>query len=175
MTGLIMQIEMGTRLIAANDINDGLELLEAAKKSARDSMSKVRQIVSALKTGDMESWSVTSIQRLIDTFCEKTGVEVSLDIVGEHGISPDISIALYRFIQEGLTNSVRHGKAGQVWISIRFLDEHLEVVLKDNGKGCKTIQKGNGLMGMEERITQLGGKLAIVIDKGFTIKGEIPY
>lgn len=175
MTGLIMQIEMGTRFINGGQQSEGLELLESAKKSARDSMAKVRQIVQALKTGEMEEWSVTSIQRLIDTFSEKTGVHVALDIVGEHAINPDISIVLYRLIQEGLTNSVRHGKATKVDIDIHFKENNLSLSLKDNGIGCKKLKKGNGIKGMEERLKQLGGSLEITLASGFCVKAKIPY
>jgi signal transduction histidine kinase len=176
MTGLIMQIEMGTRLLEDEDQHaEGLELLEAAKKSARDSMAKVRQIVQALKTGEMETWSVTSIQRLIDTFSEKTGVKIHLSIVGEHVVTPDISIALYRLIQEGLTNSVRHGKATQVAVDIIFDEEKLSVKIEDNGRGCKHMKKGNGIKGMEERVEQLGGEIDLTCKSGFTVIAYIPY
>ena len=104
-------------------------------------------------------------------FC---GMLLTLSIEGEHPVNPEISLALYRLIQEGLTNSVRHGKANHVEISIYFMDQQLEVTLKDNGKGCKQIHKGNGIMGMEERLAQLGGSIQLkAIDAGFNLNDYV--
>ncbi|MDA3845872.1 MAG: sensor histidine kinase [Vallitaleaceae bacterium] len=175
MTGLIMQIEMGTRLIDANQQEEGLKLLEGAKKSARDSMAKVRQIVQTLKTGEQEKWSLASLNTLTHTFSEKTGVIIELNIEGDRNISPDISIGLYRLIQESLTNSVRHGKAKHVRITITFDESRLYISIQDNGTGCKQIKHGNGLKGMEERIQHLGGSIEFICKNGFRIRANIPY
>jgi len=175
MTGLIMQIEMGTRLLESNQQLEGLEQLEGAKKSARDSMAKVRQIVQTLKTGDQEKWSLSSVEILTQTFSDKTGVKIELTIVGEHHINPDVSIALYRLIQESLTNSVRHGKAKHVNILIEFDESGLRIRIHDDGTGCKKLEYGNGLKGMKERIGYLSGNVEFICKNGFTVIANIPY
>ena len=64
---------------------------------------------------------------------------------------------MFSMIQEGMTNSLRHGKASQVRLMFWQTDSELIVNLYDNGKGSDTIREGIGFSGMRERIARLGG------------------
>jgi len=91
------------------------------------------------------------------------------------------SVALYRILQESLTNIVKHAKATHVRILLRIESGQLIMEVIDNGIGFKTSQKSKsnsyGLLGMKERVDLLEGILLItsIPDKGTTIKVEIPY
>lgn len=83
---------------------------------------------------------------------------------------------LYRVCQEALTNALRHSKAENVYIIVRGDDHKIDLNIFDDGNGCHNLQKGNGLSGMEQRITELDGVITFksVENEGFYIKASIP-
>ncbi|MBN2852360.1 MAG: hypothetical protein JXQ23_06450 [Clostridia bacterium] len=83
---------------------------------------------------------------------------------------------LYRICQEALTNTLRHSHAENVYIIIRADDHRIDLNIFDDGSGCTNLLKGNGLSGMEQRITELNGKITFksVEREGFYIKASIP-
>lgn len=176
MTGLIMQMEMVSRMFQNNKAEEGLAVLEEAKKSARGSLSKVRQIVNTLKNDTDIEWTKSSLQSLVNDFAKKTNALIECDINGEKNIKPEVGITLYRSIQEALTNAVRHGGASKVKVIIKYLENEVVFSIEDNGKGCTNIIKGNGLTGMTERIYLLNGEVQFAsTGNGFNVKGSIPY
>jgi signal transduction histidine kinase len=176
MTGLIMQMEMVSRMLQNNKVDDGLKILEDAKKSARGSLSKVRQIVNTLKNDAEIEWTKNSLYSLINDFSKKTNTLIEFNMNGEKNIKPEVGIALYRSIQESLTNAIRHGEASKIEVIINYLENKVTFNIRDNGKGCKNIIKGNGLMGMTERIDFLKGEISFNnLENGFSVKGLIPY
>lgn len=85
--------------------------------------------------------------------------------------------AVYRICQEATTNAIKHGKADQITVSIKERNRLLHVYIVDNGKGCKSIIKGNGLRGMEERTERLGGFVSFNSfedGNGFMVHASIP-
>ena len=84
---------------------------------------------------------------------------------GELNIAPDISIALFRVLQESLTNVARHAGATQVRVVVSESDTQLQLEVQDNGKGigpsAGDSQKTLGLLGMRERATILGGSFTV--------------
>jgi len=91
------------------------------------------------------------------------------------------SVALYRILQESLTNIAKHAKATKVKIDLDISDDKLVMKIKDNGIGFKIPKKNKpnsyGLLGMKERVYLLEGDLLISSQpgEGTTIKVEIPY
>ncbi len=79
----------------------------------------------------------------------------------------NIEVALYRVVQEALTNVIKHSKATSVLVSMRREDGLLIVTIKDNGRGfnmdevLKSKERGLGLFGMRERMSTIGGELEI--------------
>ncbi len=86
-----------------------------------------------------------------------------------------IDLAIYRLIQEGLTNAFRHGKATGITIILSYNNGFIYVSIWDNGRGSEKIDEGIGLKGMRERIEALNGKIETTSHQsGFTIKVKIP-
>lgn len=173
LTGLIMQMEMASRLMD-QDLTKGQAILEEAKTSARGSLSQVRAIVDTLKSDEEKEWTQNSIKELIDHFSEMTDVRINYESSGDGTVNPDISLTLYRLIQESLTNAVRHGRASKINIHIDYRPGEVAFEIHDNGKGCLDLCYGNGLSGMMERISALHGNLTFDGTKGFRIQGSIP-
>ena len=86
----------------------------------------------------------------------------------------DEEMAIYRVIQESMTNAIRHGKADKVWITIKKDNSDVVLQIRDNGVGCKEIKNGFGTRHIKERIGMLGGKVIFDGSKGFTVEARIP-
>ena len=98
-------------------------------------------------------------------FSERNGIEVNLNIDSEISVSPDISIVVFRIMQESLTNVVRHAHATKVDIKMAKYNNSINFVLTDNGIGISESKLKSktsfGLIGMKERADSVGGKLEI--------------
>ena len=86
----------------------------------------------------------------------------------------DEEMAIYRVIQESMTNAIRHGKADKIWITIKKDSSDVILQIRDNGIGCKEIKSGFGTRHIKERIGMLGGKVTFDGNKGFTVEARIP-
>ena len=94
-------------------------------------------------------------------------------------LSPEVSLAIYRVVQEGLTNIARHSGCSEAYASIarrkNSAGEVIDVIVRDNGRGLKEPHcPGGGLEGMEERVRNLGGNLSVRGSGGVTVKASIP-
>ncbi|WP_235551129.1 PAS domain S-box protein [Mariprofundus ferrooxydans] len=118
---------------------------------------------------------------------KQAGIVCSLRIDGDIDALDDMrAIAIYRLVQEGLTNAFRHGKADCVNVIIRALPAHagrdgqLQVEISDNGKGVHAeadrTPTGMGVIGMRERVHALGGTFMLthVPEDGVRIKAMLP-
>jgi signal transduction histidine kinase len=126
---------------------------------------------------------VTATQQYIRDFGRQYGIAVEFDALGlqEKRLTTEIEIALYRIIQEALTNVALHSRASRVDVLMDSRDSHVSVIVEDNGVGFQRAYTAEGehlgLFGMRERVQMLGGKLTIETapDKGTMIKVEVPY
>ena len=104
-----------------------------------------------------------AIETLVAGYCRRTGLDLSYRT--ETAIPPvwkTAEIALYRVVQESLSNVHRHAHATEAAIGLFLRRSMIHAVVVDNGSGFSTsIVEGVGLLGMRERIEELGGRLAI--------------
>jgi len=124
-----------------------------------------------------------NVNKLVEEI-EKMGQEIEalgthVEVIAryaEEAIAPKYYDAIYRMCQEGLTNAVRHGQATQITLGIRVNGSGLDLVIADNGKGCNHLIKGNGLLGMEQRVKELEGTLSCGSPdgEGFSLHIKIP-
>ena len=90
------------------------------------------------------------------------------DFVGEFESLPDtLQVTIYRLVQECTTNCVRHAHASHVKVEVRRETETIKVAVTDDGKGLDAnLVKGFGLIGMRERVSALGGRIAFDTEEG---------
>jgi signal transduction histidine kinase len=137
--------------------------IEKSRDLALDGLRDLRQALRTLRPRDNENYNgLGCILRLIRVFKQATGIEVSLNFgdVPQY-IGESLETVIYRVVQEGLTNSFRHGKATEVYISFYLIGDGVEVNIKDNGCGTDSPTGGYGLVGIHERVTELGGTVTI--------------
>jgi signal transduction histidine kinase len=171
MTALIMQLQMGSHLLK-EDESKASELIADAVKTAKDSMTGIREVVETLREVGNVLTPEESVKKLINEFSAKTGVEIELDIDGEAAIKATAAnMAVVRIIQEAMTNAVRHGKASKISVSLGYSADSVTFCVKDNGTGGSVMKEGYGLTGIRERVETFGGNIEIGTGQGFYIKG----
>ncbi len=171
MTGLIMQLELCEKLVA-QDMDKGRKQLRLCRDIAKQNMTDIRKSVLALKPGELDKLPlIESVGKLINETKERLpSTSIDLHIQGQpYKTSPIFEIAIYRAIQESITNAVRHGAAEQIIINMNFDKEKFLLSIKDNGRGCEEINEGCGLTGMMERIEELGGSISFKNMNGFEV------
>lgn len=138
--------------------------------------SVVRRLMSELRPATLDDLGLhASLEKLVDDWRDRHhGVLTQLSIEGDlTHLHEDVTIKLYRIVQEALTNVARHAKATKVDVRVTLDEELLTVHIRDNGVGIApgTLRKGLGLVGMRERIESLGGALTLdrLDDRGGTI------
>jgi signal transduction histidine kinase len=90
------------------------------------------------------------------------GLDVRLVEVGDQREVPDaLGRAAYRIVQEALTNVIRHANAAKVTVTLDRGPDALTMTVRDDGQGAAEVVEGNGVRGMRERATELGGQLQV--------------
>ena len=151
--------------------------LEITQEAALQGLKDIRRSVSALKSDDLESGSLSqAIERIVESFNRTKAANVSCEcnLKDDDRFSDDEEDAIYRIVQECLTNSVRHGYASNVFIYVKYEKGLVKIKIRDDGIGCKNIKDGFGLSHMKERVSLLNGKINFMSDEGFFVEADIP-
>jgi signal transduction histidine kinase len=153
--------------------------LEKAQELSRSGFNDVKRSIKALRPQVMEEKSFfASIHTSINEIMETTKVNIIFDnmLPPETQLESQVEISLFRAIQECITNSIRHGKAGKIEINLKQVDKHLQLMISDNGIGCANFKKGFGMKGLLERVEKLKGKVnySSAEGKGFQTTISIP-
>ena len=172
MTALIMQLQMVDHYTNI-DFVKSKELLNNSLKTARDSLSSIREAVETLRGKESSLSLEKAIKILVEEFSKKTGTQIELKIDGEISINHGINSTIYHILQEGLTNAVRHGKADRIWVTLKYTNEFIKFNIKDNGQGAVAFIEGYGIKGIKERVRDYNGNVEFTSQNGFTIDGFI--
>jgi signal transduction histidine kinase len=125
---------------------------------------------------------VAALRQYIEACRRRYGLDIQLETIGlgEGRLSPRVEIALYRILQEALTNVVRHAQATRVDVLLERRGDRIIAVVEDNGIGFdpeRAMRNGHlGLFGIRERVEQLGGTLILesAPGSGTTLVVEVP-
>ena len=104
--------------------------------------------------------TLEQLERLVE-HAREAGLPVELRIEGAPKQLPTgVDLTAYRLVQEGLTNALKHARAQQAEVVVRYSDGHVELTVSDDGPGGGGGDKGgHGLVGMRERVSVYGGEL----------------
>ena len=161
------------------------EALTAAAANLRAlvvaTLQDVRTLAVELRPKALDDFGlVAALERLVETFSTQTGIDVQLQSqLGDHRVNGEAETALYRLIQEALTNIVKHAQARTVSIVLVRRGDLVSAVIEDDGQGFapgSARADGLGLVGMRERAALVGGRLLIesTEGQGTTIAVEVP-
>ncbi len=154
------------------------DVLITARKTAQEGLRETRLALRRLRNEPLRvSNAPRAIYKIVSIFRKITGLEVTLSLGNlPNALSQELSLALYRTVQEALTNAVRHGKASRVRVIFQVDGEELRLTITDNGRGAFEVVKGIGLAGMEERLGALGGSVSVgrAPEGGFSVAVQVP-
>lgn len=175
LTGLILALEAGKKLMSHN-IEAGKSYFDKALQVSRAALNSVRELVSEKKKSYFDFELTSRLQEMACEVQALTGLQIDLDIkIQVLRLSSKEEFNLYRIIQEAITNTLRHANADRAQISISGNKEAVSFSYWDNGLGIDRIEVGNGLKGMRDRISDLGGVISFQSQsgRGFRIDGHI--
>ena len=161
LTGIIMGADAGLALLDVAP-EESRKRIQVVAQTARNGLTDVRRSIKALRPDTLERYSLAeALEGLVENFRLTTSAQITYcQEAGELNLDSDEEDTLYRVVQEGLTNAVRHGKADRVEIRITRARDVVTVSVRDNGTGCDRTEEGFGLRHMRERLEMLGGTLA---------------
>jgi signal transduction histidine kinase len=162
-----------------------LEQARAAGASARElvasTLRDVRQLAVELRPAVLDDFGlVPALERLTQGLAERTGMSVQLEAwTGDDRLPGDVETALYRIVQEALTNIVKHANARNVSVVLTRRDGVVTALVEDDGAGFVPESiggEGLGLLGIRERLALLEGRLRIEAapGSGTTLVAEVP-
>ncbi|MGV9304336.1 sensor histidine kinase [Nonomuraea sp. NPDC004354] len=171
--------------VAADTLEEDPAAAAAALRLAKDvrnrAMTDLRSLIAVLRDnpGDtVPQPDLASLGTLIAD-ARAAGLDVTLDEHGDPATVPAIpAIAIYRVVQESLTNTLKHAGASKAEVTINYASGSITVEISDDGRsvpGGADVTEGHGLAGMRERVSALGGVLtAGPVPGGFAVRADIP-
>ena len=154
--------------------------VEELRGTVVNAVQELRALAVELRPKALDDFGLApALERLIDTYSRRTGLEVDSHLAGlEPRLDEPVESALYRIAQEALTNIAKHAGASAVSIVTRRTGERLTMIVEDNGTGFDATApaEGLGLVSMRERAELLGGSLRLEssTEHGTTLVVEVP-
>ena len=155
--------------------------LEAITAASDEGMRELRAAVAALRRDgeDVPLGPAPGLHQVDALVSATSGPALAVTVTRSgqvRTLPPEVELAAYRLVQEALTNTVRHARAGTAQVCLVYGGSALTVEVVDDGMAAGPVLEGNGLRGMRERVLALGGQLTADVrpDGGFAVSAEIP-
>lgn len=184
LTIINVQLEAAEKL-GTDQFENALNYVQRARRLTVECLQEVRSSVVSLRAPTLEHLSLPkALEKLAAGFTENTGIPVCFQgcLPDSILLASEVSLALYRTAQEGLTNVEKHARATTVDLVLSCSDEGIELTVHDDGIGPSVQyaqdQRGFGLLGLRERVELLGGCLnfgAGDSGTGAMLKVTLPY
>ncbi len=147
-----------------------------------EAMSLKRRVVEELRPSLLDHFGLaTALRTYVDSACAKANIQADIRLPEDSaGIPKDIAIALFRIVQEGLNNIIRHADARHITLELMTDGEQYAFTLRDDGRGFNPNDAReswpHGIMGMQHRVRALGGRFALesAPGKGTTLLVAVP-
>jgi signal transduction histidine kinase len=176
----VIQVQAGVaEHLARKRGEDVPPALQAIREAGADAARELRATLSVLRSpADGDLSGLAQLDDLVAR-AQTAGLPVTVTITGtERSLPPDVDQAAYRIVQEALTNVSRHAGLARAAVSLEYLPGTLAVQVDDDGTGdgARPGGPGLGLLGMRERVSELGGCLQAGPHPGggFRIRAELP-
>jgi len=183
LANIVLRLEIAQKLLEIDPERVKAELTDL-KKLVRNNLQDIRRIIFDLRPMALnDSGIVHALKKYIDNFSQTYNIEVDLKITGqEKRLPPTIEVALFRLIQEGMTNAAKHSGTSKITIKLKFEDDWINIEIRDYGHGFDVNSvlsnpgEHFGLIGMKERIEMFSGRFNITsrIKQGTVLQISIP-
>jgi signal transduction histidine kinase len=178
-SAMVIRAQAG-RVAAAREPAAAVAALEGVEEEGARTLEEMRAIVAALRDRDGAELAppagAADLERLVRALGDRLRVDLRLD--GELGaLPPAVDAAVYRIVQEALTNAMRHASdATEVVVRVTGEPHRVRVTVRDDGARTGRSRDGYGLTGLRERAALLGGELRAGpgADQGWRVEAELP-
>jgi signal transduction histidine kinase len=166
----------GARMVlSAGLARDDLAALRSAAETADEhlgeEMRRLRDLIAELRPAALDD---LGLGPAIESLAKRQGaiagfaVDTRIELEGEQHLGRDAQSAIYRIVQEALSNAVKHSQAQHVTLTVEQLSDRLQITVQDDGLGFDpaAVSEGFGLTGMRERALLLGGELSVTSADG---------
>lgn len=184
----LTSLTVGLAMIAeARDLSLARERASELRELAARTLEEVHNLSRGLRPSVLDDLGlIPAVERYLKEFEVSRGISVDLHASGfdGHRLPGPVEIAVYRIVQEALTNAAKHAGASAVSVLLERRGDSLHVIVEDDGRGFDVedvLARGDmdrrlGLHGMRERATLLGGSLTVesAPERGTTVFAEIP-
>jgi signal transduction histidine kinase len=183
----LASVQMSLEILSRPVVPNKAEMLSVAKESLERAVAETRTLSHLLHPPLLDEAGFVSAAHLyVEGFGQRSGIKAKLDLPSTADRLPEsIELALFRILQESLTNVHRHSGSSSVEIRLMIADRHAKLAVRDFGRGMPAdfldafgqnhTRLGVGLSGMRERVKDLGGRLDISSDQhGTTIVVTVP-
>ncbi len=164
-TGVIMQLEAVKDAVAKNNLAEATERVERAGDLARVGLGEARRSVLALRPRSLQDTSLCmALDDLLKRMTDGSGLQAEFHLEGDEPAMPaEWEEGLLRIAQESLTNRIKHAKAKNFRATLTIGATEFQFRLVDDGSGFDMHEEheGFGLLGMKERIDQMGGQFIL--------------
>ncbi len=209
-SGRLLTMQDDERRRIARELHDGLgqelaaaRMMIAGIRGTKTVRTNERAVSEASETIDRAIQQVRSLSHLLhpplldevgllsalrwylDGLTKRSGIETALDVQPTDfpRLSVELEIAIFRIIQEALTNVYRHSEARKAWITVRQQEGRVVAVIRDDGKGIENpvaeLRPGSvgvGIGGMSQRAREFGGELRVAnANPGTVVEVSIPF
>jgi signal transduction histidine kinase len=162
------------------------ESREVAIEHVDRGIRNLQGLITELRPSVLDELGIgPAIESLARRSSERFGIDFSVDVdlAGEEGeaptrLDPDLEATVYRLVQEAANNAIKHADPGRISITVSRAEDALEVIVTDDGSGFDpaSAERSFGLVGMEERVSLAGGRLAIDSSggRGTEVRANLP-
>jgi signal transduction histidine kinase len=174
---MVMQAGVGRRVFVDNPefARDALGHIERVGREALDELDRLLRILGDDRRGEAapSEPTVSDLSELVARV-QSAGRDITVN-VGDVDLSPSAARALYRIIQEAVTNALRHTVTGTISVDVSQFGETVVVDVRNEGAGFGIAVPGRGLVNMRERARLEGGELeAGPTAQGFQVRATLP-
>jgi two-component system, NarL family, sensor histidine kinase UhpB len=154
------------------DQSDAISHAKSMQSLLDITVASVRRIATELRPLMLDDLGlVPTIEWLVHDFSQRSGIAVELELpAADFDAGPELSTAVFRVLQESLTNVLRHAQASRVAVALKGSDNSIELRVQDNGRGISPAAasgtKTLGVLGMRERTAMLDGKFILESEPG---------
>ncbi|AYC28932.1 sensor histidine kinase [Paenisporosarcina cavernae] len=182
MANVLVRSDLIERTYREKGVEHALAEISDLKVMVRNALSEVRRIIYDLRPMALDDLGlIPTLKKYLSTIEEyNVGCKLHFQTFGkEKRLHSNMEVAIFRLIQESITNAMKHGRCKEVWVKVEWTRNNVNVVVKDNGIGFdqKMVKEQSfGMIGMRERVELIKGEMEVisVIGEGTTMKFKIP-
>ncbi|MDY0406939.1 sensor histidine kinase [Virgibacillus sp. 179-BFC.A HS] len=172
-TGALIQMEAAKSLLQRNP-QKAEKLLQNAIGITKEGIESIRLTLKNLKPS-IEHIGISRLKLYLNEFAAKQHISTILTHYGDmERILPLQWKIIFDNMNEALTNALRYSEATRITVDITVLNKLIKLEVKDNGRGIDILEKGLGIIGMEERAAAADGKVIIDGKSGFSVTTLLP-